>query len=269
METITLDQFSKQVGRTIDTIDRLGYTIRAKDELMFRINGAVRNERPLRLGTIACMPKLEVNQTDWGITYSYKGSGLKSAVDYYGLDFKEILDSLEGGVRIKTSLQCLIADTEARVKTDGMLRLSKDEINAKANKVVKRVSKSFPGDVLPRSEVFPVASPVYRSYFQATFLEIFNELNTSASWQLPRFQKRYDQLREAGIPRIVSRQRALRDIALQDAEYAMEGLWITYQSDWDAYLWVDPDPDDAISRMTRLVDPARFPVIIMTRNEEA
>src|SRR3989338_11288514 len=124
-----------EVGSTLPII--------AKDVLMVRLEEACTFDYPIRFGLISCMPSLDMSSIGLGeLKYNFGPSGYKAAVDIKSGDLASWKRSVEEDLGIAISLECLVADTEARVKSDGLLIPNrKDAISIIANKVVKRVSK--------------------------------------------------------------------------------------------------------------------------------
>ncbi len=228
-----------------------------------RMEQAYMSDQPVNFGVISCMPNLELTSTGpRDLTYSYGPYGLKSAVDYKASELATWKSCVSFAFSIDVNLTCLVADTEARVKSDGLLFPStKTAVSRVADKVVNRVSKVFPGNVLKRSSVFPVSDPIYRRYFRRTFLEIYNEIVLNDPLNNPRVTSRLSTMLELGLDYDFAYERSLRDLALQDAEYAMEGAWIAYRSGWTGLLIIDNYPLSAAKRTSRLAGmPIIFPV---------
>ena len=209
------------------------------------------------------MPKLEVYVNNVGIlVYEYGPSRLKATIDYKSADLSDWKSRFEDAFGIGLELQCLVADTEARVKSDGFLfPQDKALIARKAEKVVKRVSKVFPGNVMCRSQVFPVADQIYRKNFRATFYEIYQEVMESNPLSNPRIISRYNPLLNLGLNEDFALKRSVRDMSLQDAEYAMEGIWLARKSGLDAYMIIDNYPVSQASRTCRLLEEGELPII--------
>jgi len=228
-----------------------------------RLGNVCESDASVTFGLISCMPSLDMSSTGpKELQYCFGPSGYKAAVDMKSKELAAWKNSLEANLGISVNLVCLVADTEARVKSDGLLLPSKkDAISRVADKVIKRVAKNFPGFVAPRSSVFPVSDSIYRQNFKSTFLEIYNEVTSPDPLQNIRVTSRLSEFLELGLDYDFALKRAIRDLALQDAEYAMEGLWIARRSGWTGLLIIDNYPLSAAQRTCRLLDEDELPII--------
>lgn len=254
-------------------IDRIPYSeeievastipVIAEDLLRDRLNVAYEYDNCVTFGLISCMPSLDMSSTGPSeLQYSFGPSGYKAAVDMKSKELAAWKVALEANLGINVNLVCLVADTEARVKSDGLLFPSgKDAISMVTDKVIKRVEKNFPGVVAPRSSVFPVSDSIYRQNFRSTFLGIYNEIVSTDPLNNIRVLSRLAPLLGLGLDYEFSLKRAIRDLALQDAEYAMEGLWIARRSGWTGLLIIDNYPISAAQRTCRLLDEGELPII--------
>lgn len=232
------------------------------ETLVKKILGNLESGKNIKVGVIGCMPKLSVFKDDDGNpVYDIGNPGLKGSVDFKAEDLAMFRINLQKLIGNKVELECLVADTEPIVKSEGRILNPEGSIEQITDKVVQRIAKTFPGKVLPRSEVFPLCDEIYSNYFEGTFTSILTEILASKPFTSVRVMSRLESLLQAGVEYNIAVERSIRELALQDTEYAMEGKWMVEKSDWDAYIVIDNYPISSAQRTLRLVDQENLPII--------
>ena len=235
MSSLFFDRIDYQETGWIDDLSKS--PIIGQELLEGRISDKYETEVPVKIGVIACMPKLEVCLNENGTpVYEYGPSKFKATVDYQALDLAKWRANFEKQAGVAVELECLVADTEARVKSDGLLfPRSKDIIGAKAKRVVSRIEKAFPENsrnrikVGVRSEKFPVSDQIYRENFRRTFREIYEEIGLKVPREKLKFLEKVifdfsDKITEYSVYRL--KLRSSIDVALHKHEH-QSYAWVT------------------------------------------
>lgn len=238
--------------------------ITAKEALATNIIKKASRGEIFEIGTISCMPKIEVwvdeNKIPY-FTYDYRGT--KTTIEFKAKELN-IINWLLSLTKVNFRFKCAIADTEASVKYGDRLFVDKTEI---AEIMLKRIGSFFPGEVNLRSELFPLNDDIYTNNFERIFNSIKSKNIMNGLAKNVRFRSRYDYLKEIGVSEEVAISYALQDMVGMDTEYALEGIWM-YEKSWcDLFMILDNFPLSASMRQTRELPSDKFPIFYPTEYE--
>lgn len=220
------------------------------------------------------MPKVQVSLDDTGnLVYNYAPARWKTSLDYNEAEINQLCDELtEAGIPFE--LTVWIADTEAQISTEGRMSESPEEVQKIVKNVSKRLKKKLNREeikIIARSKEFPMDSPIYSVNFEGLFESILAETRVGYALADPnsdvfkRVESRKAQLTEAGLDEENATERAIRALALQDTEYAMEGIWLKERV--DCCLVIEHFPQKAFQRTVRLAGEENLPFIYPAQSE--